>query len=787
MPDRVELLAPAGSMEALRAAVAAGADAVYMGTASFGARADVGFSYEDTRRAVAFAHLYGRRVHVTVNTLCKQQELNAVRETLKILQDIGADAVLIQDAGILRIALEEFPGLTIHASTQMTIHQPSGVRWLKEIGVSRAVLARECSLETIRACSEAGLETEVFIHGALCVSVSGQCGLSSWIGPRSGNRGKCAQPCRMTYEYRGQSGCWLSPADLCARSALPDLLNAGVSSLKIEGRLKRPEYVYVVTSLYRQALDQIREGTFNPDDPEAAEALTQIFSRGQFTKGYASGREDREVIYPAYAANRGVLLGKTVSSGKTRGGAALTDVRLTRPLNDGDGLTADGQSVIYSGPDIPAGTATLRLHRPVPQGTEVWRTESEAQLSRARSRYEEKAFRETHPLSVSAELTAFPGQETVLRLAHDPAEVQVSGAPAEKEQSVPLTEESALRSLSKMGGTPFSLDHFVFRSADAYLPVSALNDLRKKGLESLAAAIIESRRPRPRSSRLVPGAAPCRASAPEARALYVHTSDYSEIPLLLKAGADQVLFEPPVWTKEALAPCFGKQDVPPWILQLPTVCGDGTLSLVRELCRISPVPVSVGSIGQLGVRLPNAIMAGTGVPVMNGEAERFLADQDIQTVVLSRELSLADIRALPDPSCRRLLPVYGRPRLMLLTHCPERTYRGLSRGRQDCTLCAAGKGVLGQCLRDRKECDYPLIPQSLEDGCRVGLYAPKPTSLASRWPELSALPVSPLLSFTTETPEERLSLIRQWRNLLDHREGPGLTEDYPDRLDSGVL
>lgn len=772
-------------MEALQAAVAAGADAVYMGTASFGARAEAGFSLEETRKAVEYAHLYGRKVHITVNTLCHQSELHDVRRILHSLEEIGADAVLIQDAGILRIALTEFPSLTVHASTQMTIHQSSGVRWLKEIGVSRAVLARECDLSTIRACCQEGIEIEVFVHGALCVSVSGQCGLSSWIGPRSGNRGRCAQPCRLSYSYRGQEGCWLSPADLCGWASLPMLIKAGVSSLKIEGRLKRPEYVYIVTSLYRQALNQIQKGVFRPDDPEALEALTQIFSRGQFTQGYAAGKQDRGVLYPDYAAARGILIGKTGALIRRSGGACLTELLLRKPLANGDGLRAGDQALIYSGPDVSGGKAVLRLRSPVHEGTDVWRTESEKQLSAAREACDPQTFIAAHPLPVSMELTAFPGQETVLCLTHAGVSVHVSSSPPARAESVPLTEESARRFLSKLGGTPFDLDRLCVRSQDAFLPGSALNALRREGIARLTEAVIAARRPAPSPPRPVLSGpiSPVPSSGPQ---LMVVTGEMSEISALYQAGADQVILEPADWRTDSLARYFEQADGP-FILQLPAVCPDSVLDAVLRLNQDGKVPLSLGSIGQLGAHLPGVQMAGPGVPVMNAEAEAFLLQEGIRTVTLSRELSFNRLKELPAGVCGRLLPVYGRPRLMLLSHCPERVFRGLTSGRESCSLCAAGEGAKGRVLIDQKECGYPLIPFRFDEGCRVGLYAPAPVSLGRCWSSIRKLSVSPMLSFTVESTQQRILAVRYWRSLLDGQVPADAVPGTLDRLETGVL
>ena len=267
MNDTMELLAPAGDEAALRAAVCAGADAVYLGFARFGARASAAnFDAEALEKAVAYAHLYRVRVYVTVNTLVKQAELADVYETLNTVARCKADAVIVQDAGVMRLAREAFPGLALHASTQMGIHTVAGARFLQEHGVARAVLARECTLPVAAAIGRTGVQTEVFVHGALCASVSGQCLLSSMAGGRSGNRGRCAQPCRQAVTLDGTTAALLSMKDLCLRDHLPALQQAGVTALKIEGRLKRAEYVAVVTQSYRNALDALARAAFAPAD-----------------------------------------------------------------------------------------------------------------------------------------------------------------------------------------------------------------------------------------------------------------------------------------------------------------------------------------------------------------------------------------------------------------------------------------------------------------------------------------------------------------------------------------
>ncbi len=279
--DLPELLAPAGSEEALYAAVAAGADAVYLGGKAFGARAfAANFSEEELKRAVAYCHLHGVRLYVTVNTLVYERELPAWLEFCRSLYRMGVDALIVTDLGGISLLRRYLPDMELHASTQMGIHNSGGVAACESLGLSRAVVARECSLSDIRSMVEkAPLEIEVFLHGALCVCHSGQCLFSSLVGGRSGNRGECAQPCRLPYNGEGKYP--LSLKDLSLAGHMCDLIDSGVASLKIEGRMKSPDYVYGVTRIYRRLLDEKRNAT------EAEEReLSALFSRDGFTDGY---------------------------------------------------------------------------------------------------------------------------------------------------------------------------------------------------------------------------------------------------------------------------------------------------------------------------------------------------------------------------------------------------------------------------------------------------------------------------------------------------------------------
>ncbi len=315
--SRPELLAPAGSLEAFFAAVDAGADAVYTGLKEFSARAKAkNFSLKEIEQVTHYLQQQGKRLYITLNTLVKEKELSQLIDTLGALEEIGVDAVILQDLAVWKLAKDHFPGLELHASTQMTIHNAAGVKMLERMGFTRGVLAREMTLPEIASIrQQTTLELEHFIHGALCFSFSGQCYFSSFLSGKSGNRGRCAQPCRRNHRYRQQDGYYFSPNDLSAIDLLPELEQAGICSLKIEGRMKSAEYVHKVVRAYRQVLDA-------PDHhrkevlKEAKILLKESFGR-QPTKGFLSGGQPSDMAIPMHKGSTGRFLGEIT---RVRGG-----------------------------------------------------------------------------------------------------------------------------------------------------------------------------------------------------------------------------------------------------------------------------------------------------------------------------------------------------------------------------------------------------------------------------------------------------------------------------------
>lgn len=743
----MENLAPAGNWDALRSAVAAGADAVYLGYAAYSARAGAGnFDEQQLRDAVRFAHLHHVRVHVTVNTLIKDGEMAGVVDVLRLLSEIRVDAVLVQDLGVLRMARRCFPDLPIHASTQMAIHNATGVRFCRNQGMTRAVLARECSAAEIALAAKEGIEIEVFGHGAQCVAVSGECLFSSVVGGRSGNRGRCAQPCRLLYTYRGKTAAWLSPRDVCMRDDLPELNKAGVASIKLEGRLKRPEYVATIANSYRNAIDAMDNEHFRKADENEITGLRQIFSRGGFMRGYAMGAEDAGVIDPARVSHGGVKIGRVEFAAGN-----MARVRLERSLDDGDGLqirTAQGDAeLIYAGHDTEAGQiAVVRLRSDIrtKAGDEVYRLTSEKQLQWARSLA-------IPAIPADMALIAYPGKPLALTMTDGESSVTVTGDTVAPAQSRAMSEEDARRSLGKLSDTPFSLRTLTVQTAGAFVPVSALNQLRREACQQLAEARIAAfTRKAGREETVDDLIYPDTLDAPSMA--IVRTREQADA---MQGAADLLVWYPEDFRADALE--SGLRDMPDSVwLQLPTVCEEKTLDLLCAFVQRNAGKLGgivLGSVGQLGRTWNVPMGAGSGIPVMNRRAAQFLLEQGCRFVTASSELSGAELRTLMQNHPPVVVPAYGREQLMLLHHCPARTYLGLTKGHAACRMCDqhSPDALAGQTLTDRRGTVYPLLRQRLPEGCLVRLMNALPTNNIRRVRQAG---YAPMMVLTTENAQE---------------------------------
>ncbi len=484
-----ELLAPAGSKESLIAAVKNGADAVYFGGSAFSARQYASnFNREELEWAIDHAHKMGVKAYVTVNTLIKDSELEEAADYLRFLCNAGADAVIVQDLGILWLLREQLPELQVHASTQMTIHNAEGVKFLQEMGVKRVVLARELSLDEIQKIkSETAVEIETFIHGALCFSYSGQCLLSSMIGGRSGNRGYCAQPCRKKYRANDVEGYLLSPKDLNMSEHVGALVKAGIDSFKIEGRMKRPEYVAGVVRVYRKLIDRFFEapGKFRVTESEK-HTLRQLFNR-EFTTGYFFGNPGCELMSRKYPHNIGTELGRVLDYEPRK---KLVSISLKAQLRTGDGIGIGEQDtgVIIKGMYVnnqrvavanPGSTVRIHLDTEVAASDVVFKTydaELMASLEAGNARKIPVRMLIKARINEAAELCVSDGEN----------DIAVRGAKVSKAEAKPVSKNSIIDQLKKLGNTIFEAQEIRFEVDDnIFIPVSELNSLRREAVSRL--------------------------------------------------------------------------------------------------------------------------------------------------------------------------------------------------------------------------------------------------------------------------------------------------------------
>lgn len=491
-----EILAPAGTMEALKAAIIAGADAVYLGGYAFGARSFAGnFSNQELEEAVNYAHLYGVKIYVTVNTLVYQEETEQFFLYLDFLVSISVDAFIIQDLGMMDYIRQVYPDMELHASTQMHIHSLEGVKKAEAWGLKRVVLAREMSVEEISHIKKnTNVALEVFVQGALCVSYSGQCLMSSLIGGRSGNRGSCTQCCRMKYQLQKGNqtyaeGYLLSTKDLNTLPYLENLLEIGIDSLKIEGRMKRPEYVYLIVSLYRKAVDRYFEtGTTGIQEQDIVNCQ-KLFHR-QFTKGFLNKEENQNFTFELRPNHYGTLLGTVVQKRNHAITIALVDdlnlhdgIRILNDHEDQGGiLTEIRKNGTLVASAVAGDTITIPFSKEVSIGDQVRKTTDIKQV-----RAIEEALKQKRRIPICGVLLGSVGNPLTYTVTDQEHQVTVTGTVlVERAKSKPITEEDAKRQLAKLGDTIYELEAFDWQIQDPiFVPLKELNELRRMATEAL--------------------------------------------------------------------------------------------------------------------------------------------------------------------------------------------------------------------------------------------------------------------------------------------------------------
>ena len=782
-----ELLAPAGSWEALEAAIESGADAVYLAGRRFGARQGAkNFDDSELEKAIGYSHLRGVKVYVAVNTLVPEGEVEEVARRLVWLREIGVDAVLVQDLGVVRLARSLVPDLELHASTQMTICSLEGARWAADVGLKRAVLARELALAEVEdIATNAPLGVEVFAHGALCYSYSGQCLLSSIIGGRSGNRGLCAQPCRKPYrllqskkedaygrptelkDVSTRERYLLSTRDLAVYPNLEELVRSPIEALKIEGRMRSPEYVRVVVSIYRRALDAISSGEWSPSR-EGERDLALAFNR-EFTTGCIGGAGRGDLMSAARPDNRGLRIGKVVSwDGRRR--AAVVKIEGDLVLAEGDGLVIfSGKKevgvVVRSRPSVEDGLIRLSVPEPVEIGAEVFLTRRAGLSKKPGIRAEPEIpidlfirWEEERPV-LEGEVFLSGGNVVKARLEADFS--------MEQAISRPLSEGQIGSQLRKTGGTPFFVRKIEMDyPGGLFAPLGEINRLRREFLEAAEKKIAATFRPFDEETKVARvrlngffekrGAVPKRSpSAKSKPSVSAYASSLETVSGAVEGGCRRVYFEPDIGIADGRR-CRPKKTGPgelcetlrmakeicnssgaDFVWKWPRIARRRYLDFARPLLKgVDVTEVMVEGVGLAEVvkaEVPEMMVSGSvGLNVWNGLAVETLSPKFCR-LTLSPELSYREMEellaAVPNRPDLEVL-VQGNVEAMVAENCLLSSALGCD------VVAGAGEAFWG--IEDETSRVFPVR----RDGeCRTRIYNAVELSLIDEMPRIVDLGV----------------------------------------------
>ncbi|OAB37724.1 peptidase U32 [Paenibacillus macquariensis subsp. defensor] len=800
----VELLAPAGDWDCMRAAVANGADAVFFGVEKFNARARANnFRMEELPEIMAFLHSYGVKGFLTFNILVFENELADAKELIEACVDAGVDATIVQDLGLVKMIREISPDFPIHGSTQMTITSPEAVEFTKPWDMERVVLGRENNLKQIKKIGEqAKLPMEVFVHGALCVSYSGQCLTSEVWGGRSANRGECAQACRLPYDLMvdgvqkpmGDISYLLSPKDLAAIDIMPELIEAGVTSFKIEGRLKTPEYVANVVSKYRKAIDRYFEGDSTPPSKEEIRELAQSFSRG-LTHGFLDGTNNKKLVEGTYPKSRGVYLGKVEQI--LRDGVVC---RIDAPLKRGDGIVFDAgdptkkeeggrvydirrKGVKIEGEagegwviDIVAGRNDVNLQR-LNVGDRIWKTNDPALDKRLRQTYEtEKPYR-VFPVEVKVVghvgglLTTWWTDVQKGTIVQVDSEMELETA-----QKRPMDYALLEEQFGRLGGTVFQLEKLdVELQGDVIVPMRELNSIRRRAVELLA-----GERPKPpvyvKRAIEVYGDASRSASTPVARdeaELTALCRSLPQVQAALDAGVGMIYadFE---FIKQFPAAVEAVRAVGAKIaLATPRIHMPGENGYHNNILRLQPDAVLVRNTGALYFYLryrqehPDAVhpklIGDFSLNIANHKAADLFIEAGCDIITPSYDLNIqqmVDMLGRANTSKMEIV-IHQHMPMFHTEHCVYCTF--LSEG-TDFTNCGRPCEDHSVSLQDRIGMSHPV---RVDEGCRNTVYNAVEQSGAEYLDNFMELGVSQYrIEFLEETPEQVHEVIDLYKRAL---------------------
>lgn len=704
---KIEVLAPAGTMEALKAAVLNGADAIYCGGSNFGARAFAGnFDHDEMNEAVDYCHLYGVKLYVTMNTLLYEDEIEAAMQEAEFYYTIGVDALIIQDLGLFDLIRQQFPDIELHCSTQMHIHNVEGVKQMRDSGAHRVVLARETPIELIEECCKQDIDIEVFVYGALCVSYSGQCLISSVMANRSGNRGACAQYCRMQYELWNQTkneqiqteGKYLlSPSDLNIINEIPRLLDAGVTSLKIEGRMKRPEYVALVVRTFRDAVDAYMNNQKYTCLSERLNELKLLFNRG-FTQGHVFHESGKKFMSSLRPNHMGLPLGKVIYADR-EGFQVKLEMALhqhdgLRILDDKEDLGFIANKIIKDGKYVnraeKGDIVTFEDSRFVMKGSQVLKT-TDVELMDSllnKSPYRRAKITMNYHIEIGKHLRLEVSDGYYTSVMESLLTVQ---AP----QKAPVEESRLLEQLDKLTDTPYELSNITGNYVPFFLPIKEINETRRSCIEELSS----QRMQKPNRQKLN------------------YTNPKFEVELaktIVEVNSLQQAQEISDWD---VYMCSSKHEIQKSFIEcLPqTPAINEASSYPNRSCVIS----EIGALSS-----PNKLLATNNFNVTNSYALAYLHSKGVNMVEFSTECNERQSKLCIDSFENRLgvkpstlVFSYGKRDLMISKSCAVNTCCS-DGNKKNCQLCKINRFI----LKDMKGFEYLFMG---DDNCIQHLLEPQ--------------------------------------------------------------
>ena len=786
----VELLAPVGSFEALKAAVQNGANAVYLGGKDFGARASANnFDRDELKEAVKYAHIRGVQVFVTTNTLRKENEIEDFLEYAKFLYDIDVDAIILQDIGMARLIKRELPDFELHASTQMVAHSLEDVKYLESVGFDRVVLAREVTVEEIKyICDNCKADIEVFVHGALCVCYSGQCLMSSMIGNRSGNRGRCAQPCRQRYElidvYTGEvvnsNGDYLlSPRDLNAIEEIDKVIDAGVHSLKIEGRMKRPEYVATVIDGYRKTIDEyLATNKLNVSD-ETINDLYTIFNR-KFTKGLLLGDVGKDMMNSQLPNNQGLYVGTVVDYNKK---AKRLKIKLANTLKKGDGINLGGGTIgriIKNGNIETIGykgeTIELDFVGEARKGQIVFKTSDSELMDRVQATFtQDKEFVKN---IIDAKITIKLGQKPILTLKDRHSnEATIEGDKiVEEAMKVALSKEKVETQLRKLGNTPYELDLLEIELDDnVSLPISLLNQMRRDCIELLDKERVSIKN-RKYKNKIVKYK-PVLYNRNKQQEISVKVKNLEQLESALECGLDRIYYEDTNTIDKAmsLAMKYNKKV----IYSAPRIIRNKEYNHLAKANNAGVESVQVGNYGSIDYFKDKKLNIDYYLNAFNSETINYYKEIGADTLCISQELNINEIKeTIKYTDINIESVVYGYTPLMITEYCPMGVI--VRDCKKDKRVAKCKESIYA--LRNSKGDEFRV---SQDIFCRSTIYNSNVTCMLDNLYELHEIGINVLrLDFTLEDKETVKEVIEAYQEVLsnDYKLGTKATKLY-NKLD----